>query len=804
MRLNKISTCIALSLSVSSVNALAEEPVKNEDIESIVITGTSKGRLVSSTPQSVTVMGEFEVAKLASGSQADILRSIPGIKVEGGGGEVATNLQVRGLPSTGQFQFTPLLVDGSPVFSTFGLNSSAFDVYTRSDLGYEKIEFVRGGVSNLFGPGSVAGIINYQSKVGQEESESTIQLEVAEEGRMRADFATSGALSTKEDLYYALSGFYRYDEGPIDTGLPTEGYQLRGNIHKEFDDGSFTLFAQAIDDSVQFFLPFPLDAETQERTPGNDGNDVNSAQTVHASGLSYQSADGRFESPIQNGVSTKGGSIAFSLDKDLTDDLSLNAKARYANYKHQFNLFLDGDGLVNVPETQEEYLANRELGDLADAQFTYADSGQALAADDLLFANRLLDRDRPATDFTAEFNLTKVIDTDNFSHSVTVGTFFSRAEAGDYNIISRYLGEFNNQPRLVNLTVNDLTYSDNGVVGPGVGYNNKTLSATRKALYIADQFDNEEWVFDIGFRVERLEGTIQQEGNESVTISDDPTLAPNLQVSTTGNGKITHGSVAATDSAFSFAALYRLNDNMNVYGNVSKGFFFPEVRSVKFDALGNEGSYEAETIEQGELGIKFFGDDYSGSVALFFANLNDRNSVSFENDANGGIIERSSLQSTEATGIEAAMQYDITDSFKIDGNFTYQDHEFTENDSDDSIIGKELLRKPNVLANIGLKYNDGVYDASLYYNYHGDNFANNSNTVELDAFSLVNLDAGYTLSFGDDETLRFSVSVFNLTDSDGVTEGSPRQGNSQSADGAFFVGRPILPRRVTARIRYDF
>ena len=46
--------------------------------------------------------------------------------------------------------------------------------------------------------------------------------------------------------------------------------------------------------------------------------------------------------------------------------------------------------------------------------------------------------------------------------------------------------------------------------------------------------------------------------------------------------------------------------------------------------------------------------------------------------------------------------------------------------------------------------------------------------------------------------------LFNLFDSDGVTEGSPRLGNSQTSDNPYFVGRPILPRRVTFRVKYDF
>jgi len=88
--------------------------------------------------------------------------------------------------------------------------------------------------------------------------------------------------------------------------------------------------------------------------------------------------------------------------------------------------------------------------------------------------------------------------------------------------------------------------------------------------------------------------------------------------------------------------------------------------------------------------------------------------------------------------------------------------------------------------------------------YFGDAFANDTNTVELDSHNITTLDAGYTWEFDNDQTIRVGVGVWNLFDSDGVTEGSPRQGNSQVSGGDFFVGRPILPRRVSITARYDF
>ena len=65
-------------------------------------------RLRRHAPWRSTSFDEDRLPKLTANSQADILNSVPTIKAEGGGGEVATNVFIKGLPSGGQYQFTPL------------------------------------------------------------------------------------------------------------------------------------------------------------------------------------------------------------------------------------------------------------------------------------------------------------------------------------------------------------------------------------------------------------------------------------------------------------------------------------------------------------------------------------------------------------------------------------------------------------------------------------------------------------------------------------------------------------------------
>jgi len=344
----------------------------------------------------------------------------------------------------------------------------------------------------------------------------------------------------------------------------------------------------------------------------------------------------------------------------------------------------------------------------------------------------------------------------------------------------------------------------NGMVG------NRDRSARRTAFYVADQIERDKWSYDVGIRVERLDGDVKQFniGADPFIMGTDPLVSNNIEQVSFMDGSLSAGTVSTTEWALSAGALYRLNDSVNLFGNISRGYFFPQIRSVPFsDVTGQEGelaSYEGETIDAIEIGAKLQTDNFDGYLTVFYTTLDDRRNVDFENDSSGNVVEVVNLQSTEAFGIEASGTYHVNDFWSLYGNVTLRDSEFTKAENTD-VLGKELRRQPLAMVNLGARFNYNNFDAALMYNFHGDNYANDSNSVKLDSYNLVRLEAGYTFEFDSGQTLRVSGNVFNVTDEQGISEGSPRQGNAQSgAPEQFFVGRPILPRRAMIRVTYDF
>ncbi len=816
------ASVLAIAPAISHAQAPAEAAAPAAPGQEIIVTATSRSRVALDTPLAVSQLGAQALQRAGALSQADILNTIPTLKADGGGGEVAANIFVKGLPSGGQYQFTPLMYDGIPVLSSFGLNSSAYDVYMRNDLGIARLEFVRGGVSNLFGPGSVAGLINYIGKTGGDRLAGTAQLEVGEKDRYRGDLALSGPLGN--NVYFALSGYYRTDKGPVRTNLDTKGGQLRGNLEYRFGDGSGSIkvLGQYINDQVQFYLPFPLNGTTRNRLAGNDGALVNSVQNAF-SGLGFKTpGGGTFTSSINDGVTAKGGMVGLTFDKKLGDSgWALNGKMKYSDYKHKFGLWSDGDGVINVPETLQSFLTNRSLGSTANAQFNFV-GGSAVPANSLLFANRFTDRIRPVRDFTSEINLTRKLQTGSVDHALTLGEFYGRASAGDFNVTTTYLAEFNNTPRLVNLTVTNpvggaqTIVSNNGLLNAGAGYVNNWHKAQRYATYFADQMKiGERFNFDIGGRVEHINGDISRE-RTSTTITDATTanLSSALRDVIWGNGGFLTGKVSTTEWALAAGALYKLTDQISLYGNASRGFFFPELRSAQFKTLpagtaANASlspgmqSYKAEIIKQAELGIKMVQPRFSLTLAGLYTRLDNRRQVLFVNDGSGGFVEKVNLVGTESWGMEATADVKLITNLRFKGNLTLQNSKYTAFDTTPTNIGKKVERQPDVLYNAGLYYDNNTLDVSIFTNYTGSNYTASSNAIELKGWNVANFDAGYKIPVGAN-SVRVSMNVFNVFNTDAVTEGSPRQDNNQAANGAFFVGRPVLPRRIMGRITYSF
>ena len=798
-------------------------------LDEVLLTATATFRSQKESPLSISSFGAKDLTRFNPNSQADILVSIPGIVADGGGGEGATNIFVRGLPSGGQNDFSPIQYDGLTL-AGYGLSSTAGDVYARVDQGVKGVEFVRGGSAILFGTGSTAGIINYISKTGDTNDENIINLETADEGRVKAEFYSGGQIGGEDsNTYYAVSGWVRKDDGPLDFGLPSKGYQLRANLKKRFDNGSFTLYGQIIDDKSQFLLGLPLDGDSRERITGNDGRTVYQLNSSHLRNTSFLTPDGEYRSPIEEGIHTRGFYVMGEFDYRLENDWKVKTKIKFSDYISDFALYVAANGAADTPVTLDEYIDIIGFTGATNVNASYVGGG-SLGANDRIIDNLHVDRNRPITDYAGELNITKSIYGAKAEHNINFGTYLAYTEGEDNNYQFRVLSAFNNEPQLVNLSFtdtggNNVIFSENGLTNRIGITANRFLSQERVAFYLTDEIVLDRWRIDIGARIEKQKGRRENGDIASQQVYNNADLTSGLQNVNFATGAFTRAEVSTTDWALALAGLYRLNDDLNLYANFSKGYFFPLVRNI--NVVGNDviaGDYDSEKIFQYEAGLKYGSGNLSGTFAGYYTTLVDRVAIQRLNFGGsiGTVDGIRTVQDTRTFGIEASWDWELVENLSFNGNFTYQNHELKKDErtvlqsgvvdgvtlvegtvTNGENVGNDLRRQPVVLSTLRLDYDDRKIDAFASANIRGSQFNDDANEVELDGFTILRIGGGYTFSFEEDTSLRLGFSVYNLGDSQGLTEGNPRA-FAQAATGEFFLGRPILPRRVFFNVTFNF
>lgn len=133
-----------------------EEPTPREVRDTVIVTATGEGRLLSDSPLPVRVLGQDVIAGTAAGDVAELLRRAPGVPavsegVDARGG--AAGLSLQGLSPNR----TLVLVDGRPVGGDVG---GVVDLAGFPAALLERVEVVEGPMSALYGSDALGGVVN--------------------------------------------------------------------------------------------------------------------------------------------------------------------------------------------------------------------------------------------------------------------------------------------------------------------------------------------------------------------------------------------------------------------------------------------------------------------------------------------------------------------------------------------------------------------------------------------------------------------------------------------------------------------
>lgn len=793
----------------------AQQGAGDDQQNRVVVVGTtSLRRTERESSVAVTVADREDLDRKAPRSMASALELIPGVIVEDSGGEASNNFTVRGLPGGGQ-NFIQISEDGLPVF----YNAGFADQLVKMELSIDRLEAVRGGTSGILTTNGAGATVNFITFKAKDEAAGAIRLTGSDYGTKRIDLRYGGPLGN--GWYAGFGGFMRTSDGIRNPGFTADkGGLVRAYVGRKFADGEFSVNLKVVDDHNMFLLPTPfMDPSDPKAVPGFNGNyDTmvsrdNAIQQGHAS---Y----GLKENDATDGIHTRAHAIGYEFTKSLADTVTLRAKGRYTDFDNQFNAIFTydnaslrsaADRLDPTQNTDVRNMLARFPGTTAAIRGVasgtiYAGAnlanvgGNGLVADSIS-SSQLHAKQNTTNDVSVTWTLPQ--------NSLTVGLLAihqDSQDSSDGNL--QFLGEVRNQPSRLDIVAIDGAgkvvgqLTDKGVVAYnpwGVGTSKEQLQSNN--LYVNDEYKvNDRLRLDAGARFERLKvdqwlpngTTIVPAGAFKADGSDaDNIIVNNSQPAWDGTYNIT--SKQHSDKSLTAGGNYLINDYLAGYARWSRSY-------------QAQGGDEPTKITFEELGARFMMKGFQASATYFHTIFNNFNySRRFDNDnedtkVHGGIT---------VNGVEFDLRWRPVRYAELRAEGVYQKADVhydsvtgpSASKVDMATLGGKPERSPEVNVTITPSFILPDRKGEIYASFHqmGKRFADSGNTIVLPAYHTVDLGGTYNIK----PNLSFNVSVQNLTNEIGLTEGNPRSSFTELA-GNYFFARSILGRNIQASLTMSF
>ena len=297
----------------------------------------------------------------------------------------------------------------------------------------------------------------------------------------------------------------------------------------------------------------------------------------------------------------------------------------------------------------------------------------------------------------------------------------------------------------------------------------KTIDASTSARYENTpywiQYDREfpvetlmyyvENELDAGFAKIRLGA---KQFNVDVSKEDQFTPENNLNISSDSDVLISAGFVAPLPV-----------NGLELFGGYAENF-----AAVKDAVLERDdtdiSTVEPETADNIDFGLRYSTPGFNASLTYYtiefenritFVSNEDVNGIDFLESAAGGYINDGGI---ESDGIEASIDYNITDSLGIYVSYTKNDSTYT----DEGVSGNTVIGSPEDMAVVSFDYTKGDFYAGFSTKYVGERFLDQANTQETDSYIVSDLYVGKTAYDigGSIDSVELSFTVNNLFDED--------------------------------------
>jgi len=806
------------------VAPVEEEPAKKGAAEEVFSTGVAKGRDRLDSATSTSALKADEIQKFGARSLGEVLRNIPGVRVEYAGGEGNASYSIRGLPlaATGS-KFMQLQEDGMPVLEFGDMQLFTTDMFMRFDLNVAQVEAIRGGSASTFASNSPGGVLNLLSKTGDVEGgavQTTLGLNYGEH-RIDADYGHK----LSDTLRFHVGGFYRQGEGPRDVGYDAyKGGQIKVNVTKTFPNGSVRVYGKYLDDRTPSYQPIPL------KVGGTNASPV----FTDVPGIDIKT--GSLLSPHVDTILTLDGSNAIKRDSARVGQ---HAVVKSTGFDAQFDFggwsfsekfrFADitGRNMQNVPLGIAPATALGGAIGGAGATLSYATgplTGQAISSPSTLNGNGLLASSlffdsvaNSLQNVSNDMRVSRVWKIGKGNLTTTAG-FYKSSQNYDIdvsilNILSDVRG--GGDAALIDVT------TGSGVKATQDGYISFGYLGGRLHRQYAVNYAIDAPYASINYHIGKLAvgGSLRYDsGHVNGTVSGADLGGGRVGVAAVdinGDGKI---SIAESKTAvlplgnpgkvdynyhylsYSGGVNFRIAEPLAVFVRHSRGaraaadriLFTPAISAASGLLVDPASGFD--TVKQSELGLKFRQSGVTLNITGFSATTSDRNAqVNTRSDGTTQIEDIVRGYSAKGVEIEAGVRRGV---FSVTAGGTYTSAKIASDASRPELVGNKPRHQARFIFEATPQIDTEYVTAGANFIGTTSSFAQDVNQLKLPAYTLVNA----FLQVRPIAQVQLMVNVNNLFDTLALAETT--QGAIPAS--GIVLGRAYTGRTVSATARYAF
>lgn len=149
---------ICISAAIAALSLPAGTVLANDDIKSVIVTGTRIPTNISESLSAVTLFQRADIERYQTSDLFDLMTRVPSASfVRNGGRGSSTSVSLRG----NQGDHSLFLIDGVRIGSATSGGASLASINLAT---VERIEIIRGPKSNLYGADAIGGVVNIISR----------------------------------------------------------------------------------------------------------------------------------------------------------------------------------------------------------------------------------------------------------------------------------------------------------------------------------------------------------------------------------------------------------------------------------------------------------------------------------------------------------------------------------------------------------------------------------------------------------------------------------------------------------------